>query len=437
MTLSLTFGSRDSPPPQLISPLFPPSAGADATACWSPGQQAWARGHRPGSFFPKGSQGPRRRRTPEILASGATRRGPPGVSPAGLHRQQAPGSGPQRLGRDAPEAAQSPQRRHLAPPRTAGRRTGGSASRAPPGGFPRTGATGPPSWQLAGPRPPRADSIRVPRRGSALALGAAAAHGARRSWRTRRGGSRSKSRLPRGPALAGPRASPPPARAALRVAASEPGPPGTASPRLCQKIGSGESQLISRWPERARERGPERGGAGLRAPAKPKRKRSTPRPPALERAAGCGAAASAQMGRGGPLWVTLMSARFPEATEAPLEMFHSLLPAWVKSSFPSCLSDPGQWHGMGTPCLQESDPNSAWKRPRVLQLWRLVPARSLCLPAQLQLGHPLSLHRPPTLSLERGRSPDSPPPTGSLRQPTSSAAGWGRQTTKVAETGNS
>lgn len=169
MTLSLTFRGRV--PRQLVSPLFPPSAGAGATASWSPGQQAWARGHRPGSFFPRGSRGPRRRQTREPLASGATRRAPPGVSPAGLNRQPAPG--PQRPGRDAPEAAQSPQRRHLAPPRTARRRTGGSASCAPPRGFTPVGATGPPSWKLAGP-PPRAGDIRVLRPRFAFALGAAA-----------------------------------------------------------------------------------------------------------------------------------------------------------------------------------------------------------------------------------------------------------------------
>lgn len=68
-----------------------------------------------------------------------------------------------------------------------------------------------------------------------------------------------------------------------------------------------------------------------------------------------------------------------------------------------------------------------------MQPWRLVPVRSLCFQAQLQLGHPLSLHMPPTLSLERGSPQIDPPQTGSLRQPTSSAAGWGRQTRKVAE----
>lgn len=178
MTLSLTFRGRVSP--HTTSPLFPPSAGAGATASWSPAQQARARGHRPGSFFPRGSQGPRRRQTRETLASGATRRGPPGVSPAGLNRQPAPGREPQRLGPDAPEAAQSPQRRHLPPPRTAGRRTGGSASCAPPCGFPPIGTTGPPSWKLAGPLPPRADNIRVLRLGLAFALGAAAGYGSSR-----------------------------------------------------------------------------------------------------------------------------------------------------------------------------------------------------------------------------------------------------------------
>ena len=96
-------------------------------------------GPRPGSFFRGGgggSQGPRRPQTRETLASGVARRGLPGVSPAGLNGQPAPDPGPQRLGRDAAEAAQSPERRHLAPPRTAGRRTGGSASCAPPRGLP-------------------------------------------------------------------------------------------------------------------------------------------------------------------------------------------------------------------------------------------------------------------------------------------------------------
>lgn len=44
---------------------------------------------------------------------GTARRGLP-VSPAGLHLQAAPSAGPQQLGRRAPEAAYSPQRRHVA-----------------------------------------------------------------------------------------------------------------------------------------------------------------------------------------------------------------------------------------------------------------------------------------------------------------------------------
>lgn len=45
---------------------------------------------------------------------GTERPGRPRGSPAGLSRQPAPSPGPQHLGRDAPQAAYSPQRRHLA-----------------------------------------------------------------------------------------------------------------------------------------------------------------------------------------------------------------------------------------------------------------------------------------------------------------------------------
>lgn len=129
MTLSLTL--RRGVSLQLISPLadraqtlFPPSAKAGTTGSWNSIEQAWTRGHGPGSFFPRGSQGPWSPRTRETLALGTAHRGLRLVSPGGLNRQSGPSPGPQHQGRDAPEAAQSPERRHLAPPQTAGRRTG-------------------------------------------------------------------------------------------------------------------------------------------------------------------------------------------------------------------------------------------------------------------------------------------------------------------------
>lgn len=50
----------------------------------------------------------------ELPASGTARRGDARVSPAGLPLQPAPSAGPQQPGRSAPEAAHSPQRRHVA-----------------------------------------------------------------------------------------------------------------------------------------------------------------------------------------------------------------------------------------------------------------------------------------------------------------------------------
>lgn len=107
---------------------------------------------------------------------------------------------------------------------------------------------------------------------------------------------------------------------------------------------------------------------------------------------------------------------------------------------PSGPSDPAlvlaSGDSIGRAGCQESHPSAAWKRPRLVQPGRPVPVPCPCLQAQLQLGHPLSLHMPPTPSLERGL-PQISPQTGSPRQPTSSAAGWGTQTREVAETGNS
>ena len=50
----------------------------------------------------------------ETPALGTAHRAPPLLSPAGLNRQSGPSPGPQHLGRGAPQAAQSPERRHLA-----------------------------------------------------------------------------------------------------------------------------------------------------------------------------------------------------------------------------------------------------------------------------------------------------------------------------------
>lgn len=247
-------------------------------------------GHRPGSFFPGGgggSQGPRRPQTRETLASGVARRGLPGVSPAGLNGQPAPDPGPQRLGRDAAEAAQSPERRHLAPPRTAGRRTGGSASCAPPRGLPahwRHGAALLEAGRVAGARRLHPGSA------PGLHFRSQSGGGARFTWTLVADSPRREPEqlaAPAGPSvcalpparlsLALPPArvlpcappGPPPARAPLPMAASEPGPPG-AAPGFAKRLGAGKASSFPDGLSGLGKRGPKRGWAGPRAPAKPK-----------------------------------------------------------------------------------------------------------------------------------------------------------------------
>lgn len=81
-------------------------AGAAAPGSETARAGAGGGGHRPRSPFPGPRVGSSR---PWGQRGGGCR-----VSPAGLHLQAAPSAGPQQLGRRAPEAAYSPQRRHVA-----------------------------------------------------------------------------------------------------------------------------------------------------------------------------------------------------------------------------------------------------------------------------------------------------------------------------------
>lgn len=235
--------------PPAGGPLCPPSAGAGAAASWSAGRQARPRGHRPGSSFPGGgggSRGPRRRRARLTPASGAAR---------GLTCWAEAAAG-----RRPPTAAPGP------------RRPGGCAKPSAPPSCPAADCEKEDGrkWLLRA-------AWRLPAysaHGAALLEAGRAAAASRH--RARSAPARSRFFSPLEPDLPGPERERRAARASARPGASpparapRPGPPALGggggarpsrrSPRLCQMLGSGDRQLISRWPQWVRDGGP--GGAG-------------------------------------------------------------------------------------------------------------------------------------------------------------------------------
>lgn len=140
--------------------------------------------------------------------------------------------------------------------------------------------------------------------------------------------------------------------------------------------------------------------AGLRAPAEPKRKKSgTPRPPALEGAAGMCRSQLTREEAGQPpvgdpdICQASRTHRVadPGSTLRDTSLTTSIL---SHSLSPSCLSDPASVlaNGIDEQYHQEVRSQSQFcVEETVFQPWKLVPVLSVCPQAQPELGHPLRL----------------------------------------------